>query len=181
MRTTSASQQQQQQQSTTSRRGRTRKPIVATTPDDDEDDEEEQQPSTSQQQVPPLSNRKLDNNGTLTKRGAKGTTASKSRTDLDSFPDWMLSSEVRKFPYIAQIGDRVVYFRQGHDNYVSAVENSHLYVVSAKCRPRNELDAEEFAIVDDIKYTLHPYRLICVKLAQTDDRDRRTGYTFTVR
>ncbi|ETN81052.1 hypothetical protein NECAME_08754, partial [Necator americanus] len=41
---------------------------------------------------------------------------------LDSFPEWMRMTEPRRFPYIAQLGDHVVYFRQGHELYLERVE-----------------------------------------------------------
>lgn len=100
---------------------------------------------------------------------------------LRSFPEWLNMVAPRKFPYFPQLGDRAVYFRQGHQLYIDAVERNELYRVTTKMQPLPELDAEEFVLVDDVKFTRHPYRLTCLKLAQTDRGGNRTGTTFTVR
>lgn len=60
-----------------------------------------------------------------------------------------MSSEHRRFPYIAQLGDQIVYFVQGHRNYIkfSGIKVSPHY--------DKEMDlygAEEHFMVTDIKY-----------------------------
>lgn len=41
----------------------------------------------------------------------------------------------KRFPYIAQLGDRIVYMKQGHVNYLERVEALKLYDVKNKMRP----------------------------------------------
>ncbi|KIH60816.1 Bromodomain protein [Ancylostoma duodenale] len=105
----------------------------------------------------------------------------KKESFLDSFPEWMRMTEPRRFPYIAQLGDHVVYFRQGHESYLERVEALNLYPISSKMRPKPSLGAEEFGIVDDVRYVRRPYRLTVVRLAQTDGDGQRTGASWTVK
>ncbi|VDM67349.1 unnamed protein product [Strongylus vulgaris] len=103
----------------------------------------------------------------------------KKESFLDSFPDWMRMTEPRRFPYIAQLGDHVVYFRQGHESYLERVEALNLYPISSKMRPKPSLAAEEFGIVEEVRYVRKPYRLTVVRLAQTDGEGQRTGASWT--
>uniref|UniRef100_A0A915PM02 Bromo domain-containing protein n=1 Tax=Setaria digitata TaxID=48799 RepID=A0A915PM02_9BILA len=102
--------------------------------------------------------------------------------DADAdFPRWMRLTQPLRFPYIAQIGDEVVYFRQGHEFYLHAVETKGLYHVTHRLKPLAQLNAEEFCIVDEIRYLRKPYRLTAVKLAQTNAGGMRTGLVFSVK
>ncbi|MCP9257224.1 Bromodomain protein [Dirofilaria immitis] len=101
-------------------------------------------------------------------------------TDAD-FPRWMRLTQPLRFPYIAQIGDEVVYFRQGHEFYLHAVEARGLYHVTHRLKPLAQLNAEEFCIVEEIRYLRKPYRLTAVKLAQTNAAGVRTGLVFSVK
>ncbi|KJH51587.1 Bromodomain protein [Dictyocaulus viviparus] len=116
---------------------------------------------------------------TLTKKAPRQKT--KKDSFLDCFPEWMRISEPRRFPYIAQLGDHVVYFRQGHEMYLDRVEAMNLYPISAKMRPRPSLAAEEFCIVDEVRYVRMPYRLTVVRLSQTDRNGQRTGISWSVK
>ena len=42
-------------------------------------------------------------------------------------PEWLTECVPRKTPYHPQIGDELVYFRQGHALYVQAVKNRDVY------------------------------------------------------
>ncbi|KAK6107108.1 WD domain G-beta repeat family protein [Brugia pahangi] len=102
--------------------------------------------------------------------------------DADAdFPRWMRLTQPLRFPYIAQIGDEVVYFRQGHEFYLHAVETRDLYHVTHRLKPLAQLNAEEFCIVEEIRYLRKPYRLTAVKLAQTNVAGVRTGLIFSVK
>lgn len=41
--------------------------------------------------------------------------------------DWLTDVIPRKSPYFPQMGDEVMYFRQGHELYVKAVESRKIY------------------------------------------------------
>uniref|UniRef100_A0A0N5AL33 Bromo domain-containing protein n=1 Tax=Syphacia muris TaxID=451379 RepID=A0A0N5AL33_9BILA len=97
------------------------------------------------------------------------------------FPSWMRLVYPCRFPYIAQIGDVVVYFRQGHELYLNAVESLGLYQTNQRMRPLGQLDAEEMCLVTEVKYIRKPYRLIAVKLARLDENETPTGLVFSVK
>ena len=47
-------------------------------------------------------------------------------------PDWLTDTVPRKTPYFPQMGDEVIYFRQGHELYVRAVERDKAYPIDHK-------------------------------------------------
>lgn len=49
--------------------------------------------------------------------------------------DWLSETMPRKAPYYPQMGDEVIYFRQGHKLYVDAVTSKKLYEISPKDIP----------------------------------------------
>lgn len=44
-------------------------------------------------------------------------------------PEWLTDTIPRKAPYVAQMGDEVIYFRQGHELYLQAVKRQKTYDV----------------------------------------------------
>ena len=63
---------------------------------------------------------------------------SKTLTELpEKFrpPEWLTECVPRKTPYHPQIGDELVYFRQGHALYVDAVKNRGEYNIDVKNQP----------------------------------------------
>ena len=42
-------------------------------------------------------------------------------------PEWLIGTIPRKAPYVPQIGDKVMYFRQGHEAYLRTVERRQIY------------------------------------------------------
>lgn len=45
-------------------------------------------------------------------------------------PDWLTDTKPRKTPYVPQMGDEVMYFRQGHSLYLQAVKRHNAYNVN---------------------------------------------------
>lgn len=45
-----------------------------------------------------------------------------------------------KAPYVPQIGDEVVYFRQGHELYVQAVKRNQIYDIKMRRQPWHKLN-----------------------------------------
>ncbi|VDM38223.1 unnamed protein product [Toxocara canis] len=97
------------------------------------------------------------------------------------FPTWMRLVQPLKFPYVAQLDDEVVYFRQGHELYLQSVAQQELYPITARMHPLAELNAEEFCIVDEVKYSRKPFRLTTVRLARIDENGVRSGLVFSVK
>ena len=44
-------------------------------------------------------------------------------------PEWLTDTVPRKAPYFPQMGDEVMYFHQGHVQYLKAVQSRHVYDV----------------------------------------------------
>ncbi|KAK9743640.1 Bromodomain [Popillia japonica] len=97
--------------------------------------------------------------------------------------DWLAETMPKKVPYFPQMGDEVVYFRQGHQLYVTAVQTKKVYEMNAKDFPwiKNQLKDCEFVKIVGIKYEIRPPRLCCLKLALLDRDGRLTGNVFTVK
>lgn len=97
--------------------------------------------------------------------------------------DWLAETMPKKVPYFPQMGDEVVYFRQGHQLYVNAVQTKKVYEMNAKDFPwtKNQLKDCEFVKIVGIKYEIRPPRLCCLKLALLDREGRLTGNVFTVK
>jgi len=46
-------------------------------------------------------------------------------------PEWLTDVVARTTPYFPQMGDEVIYFVQGHQQYVDAVKNNSVYRIDA--------------------------------------------------
>lgn len=79
-------------------------------------------------------------------------------------PEWLSSVKPRKTPYVPQIGDEVVYFRQGHELYIQAVREKQLYELDEKTVPSVKCQVKEFCKVTSINIEIKPPRLVCLKL-----------------
>ncbi|XP_076220915.1 bromodomain and WD repeat-containing protein isoform X2 [Nomia melanderi] len=97
--------------------------------------------------------------------------------------EWLTEIIPRKAPYYPQMGDEIVYFRQGHQFYLDAVRNKKVYELGPRCEPWNKVNirAQEFVKVVGIKYEIRPPRLCCLKLALMDEDGRLTGENFTIK
>jgi bromodomain and WD repeat domain containing protein 1/3 len=98
-------------------------------------------------------------------------------------PEWLSEVIPKKAPYYPQMGDEVVYFRQGHERYFEHVENKKLYQLSGKYEPWQQLELREheFCKVIGIKYEIRPPRLCCLKLALMTDNGNMTDKHFTIK
>ncbi|XP_051534909.1 bromodomain and WD repeat-containing protein 3 [Myxocyprinus asiaticus] len=83
---------------------------------------------------------------------------------------WITDAIPRKSPFVPQMGDEVIYFRQGHEAYVDAVCRSSLYPINLDKQPwkKMELRDQEFVKITGIKYEVCPPTLCCLKLTQID-------------
>ncbi|XP_018327576.1 bromodomain and WD repeat-containing protein 3 isoform X2 [Agrilus planipennis] len=97
--------------------------------------------------------------------------------------EWLAETRPRKAPYCPQMGDEVVYFRQGHELYIEAVKSKSIYEVNTKDLPwtKMQLKDHEFLKVVGIKYEIRPPRLCCLKLALLDQTGRLSGSVITVK
>eukprot|EP00099_Drosophila_melanogaster_P028842 NP_732982.1 BRWD3 [Drosophila melanogaster] len=97
--------------------------------------------------------------------------------------EWLSEVIPRKAPYYPQMGDEVVYFRQGHAKYLDAVRLKKVYKLSHSSEPWNfhTLRDHELVRVIGIKYEIRPPRLCCLKLAIIDEEGNMTGTTFKIK
>ncbi|EDS32685.1 wd-repeat protein [Culex quinquefasciatus] len=98
-------------------------------------------------------------------------------------PEWLSEVIPRKAPYYPQMGDSVVYFRQGHARYLEAVRNKNVFNLGNKCEPwaSIELRDHECCKVIGIKYEIRPPRLCCLKLGIMNEEGGQTGRSFVIK
>ncbi|KAH8382855.1 hypothetical protein KR009_005611, partial [Drosophila setifemur] len=97
--------------------------------------------------------------------------------------EWLSEVIPRKAPYYPQMGDEVVYFRQGHASYLDAVRLKKVYKLSHNSEPWNfhTLRDHELVRVIGIKYEIRPPRLCCLKMAIIDEEGNMTGTSFKIK
>ncbi|XP_015274333.1 PREDICTED: bromodomain and WD repeat-containing protein 3 [Gekko japonicus] len=99
-------------------------------------------------------------------------------------PHWILDTIPRRSPFVPQMGDEIIYFRQGHEAYVRAVRKAKIYSVNLQKQPWNkmELREQEFVKIVGIKYEVGPPTLCCLKLAFLDPvSGKMTGESFSIK
>ncbi|CAO1416510.1 unnamed protein product [Diamesa serratosioi] len=98
-------------------------------------------------------------------------------------PEWLSEVIPKKAPYYPQMGDEVVYLRQGHERYFEVVATKKLYQLTGKFEPwlQMEIREHEFCKVIGIKYEIRPPRLCCLKLAVMTDDGQMTGQSFSIK
>ncbi|XP_069492166.1 bromodomain and WD repeat-containing protein 1 isoform X2 [Ambystoma mexicanum] len=83
---------------------------------------------------------------------------------------WITDTMPRKSPFVPQMGDEVVYFRQGHEAYVEAVKRNNIYNLNPYKEPWKKLvlrDQELVKIVG-MRYEVGPPTLCCIKVSLLD-------------
>uniref|UniRef100_A0A670Y4M7 Bromodomain and WD repeat domain containing 3 n=1 Tax=Pseudonaja textilis TaxID=8673 RepID=A0A670Y4M7_PSETE len=99
-------------------------------------------------------------------------------------PHWILDTIPRRSPFVPQMGDEIIYFRQGHEAYVRAIRKAKIYSVNIQKQPWNkmELREQEFVKIVGIKYEVGPPTLCCLKLAFLDPvSGKMTGESFSIK
>ncbi|XP_078068075.1 bromodomain and WD repeat-containing protein 3 isoform X4 [Mustelus asterias] len=99
-------------------------------------------------------------------------------------PTWIRDTIPRRSPFVPQMGDEVVYFRQGHEAYVKAVKKAKVYSVNLQKQPwiKLELREQEIVKVVGIKYEVGPPTLCCLKLSLLDPTTgKMTGESFSIK
>ncbi|TRY85163.1 hypothetical protein DNTS_006353 [Danionella cerebrum] len=99
-------------------------------------------------------------------------------------PAWISDFIPRKSPFVPQMGDEVIYFRQGHEAYVEAVCRLNLYPINLDKQPwkKMELRDQEFVKITGIKYEVRPPTLCRLKLTQIDPGTGKiTDQTFSIK
>ncbi|XP_075398401.1 bromodomain and WD repeat-containing protein 1 isoform X2 [Tenrec ecaudatus] len=85
-------------------------------------------------------------------------------------PVWITDTTLRKSPFVPQMGDEVIYFRQGHEAYIEAVRRNNIYELNHNKEPWRKIDLrdQELVKIVGIRYEVGPPTLCCLKLAFID-------------
>ncbi|XP_071471126.1 bromodomain and WD repeat-containing protein 1 isoform X1 [Marmota flaviventris] len=99
-------------------------------------------------------------------------------------PVWITDTTLRKSPFVPQMGDEVIYFRQGHEAYIEAVRRNNIYELNPNKEPWRKMDLrdQELVKIVGIRYEVGPPTLCCLKLAFIDPATGRlTDKSFSIR
>uniref|UniRef100_G1RRQ8 Bromodomain and WD repeat domain containing 1 n=1 Tax=Nomascus leucogenys TaxID=61853 RepID=G1RRQ8_NOMLE len=99
-------------------------------------------------------------------------------------PVWITDTTLRKSPFVPQMGDEVIYFRQGHEAYVEAVRRNNIYELNPNKEPWRKMDLrdQELVKIVGIRYEVGPPTLCCLKLAFIDPATGKlTDKSFSIR
>ncbi|XP_063161419.1 bromodomain and WD repeat-containing protein 1 [Candoia aspera] len=85
-------------------------------------------------------------------------------------PDWITNIRLRRSPFVPQMGDEVIYFRQGHEAYIEAVRKNNIYELNPHKEPWRKMTLREQELVKivGIRYEVGPPTLCCLKLTLMD-------------
>uniref|UniRef100_A0A0P6ELS4 Wd repeat domain-containing-like protein n=1 Tax=Daphnia magna TaxID=35525 RepID=A0A0P6ELS4_9CRUS len=98
--------------------------------------------------------------------------------------DWLSSTELRRLPFYPQIGDEIIYFRQGHELYVNIVKQKKIYEVNPSSLPwsKQTIDQQELVRILCVTYEVEPPRLVCLKLGSLEPKNGTlTRKTFVIK
>lgn len=91
--------------------------------------------------VIPLKKAKNDYNDNMPSTSSKITNSLKNLEESKFIENekeegWKPIIKPTRFPYIAQIGDMIIYMKQGHQLYINEVKDKNLFRITAKMLPR---------------------------------------------
>ncbi|XP_064158821.1 bromodomain and WD repeat-containing protein 3 isoform X1 [Anguilla rostrata] len=134
-----------------------------------EEEEEEQQQQDEEHRTPQPRKQKKPKSRTPRRRSVRPSINREVSNEFRPSP-WITDVFPRKSPFVPQMGDEVIYFRQGHEAYVEAVARCELYPINLEKQPwrRMELRDQEFVKITGIKYEVCPPTLCCLKLSLID-------------
>uniref|UniRef100_A0A0K0F7K5 BRWD3 (inferred by orthology to a D. melanogaster protein) n=1 Tax=Strongyloides venezuelensis TaxID=75913 RepID=A0A0K0F7K5_STRVS len=88
---------------------------------------------------------------------------------LNVYPASASIVKARRSPYTPQLGDHVVYFKQGHQEYVNSVRAKNLFRLTKKYLVRPEFGPEVVCYVIDVEYVVKPHQLTKLTLLPTNE------------
>lgn len=98
--------------------------------------------------------------------------------------EWLAEVVPKKAPYYPQMGDEVMFFKQGYTKYVDAVRAKGIYELSRlRSAPWGNLILEEPELVKvvGIKYEIAPPRICCLRLAVMKPNGKLTNEFFNIK
>ncbi|KAM3615994.1 uncharacterized protein V6R79_010680 [Siganus canaliculatus] len=146
---------------------------ISSSEEEEEDNEEEEEKQQSEEEERPTikSKEKAKKAKNKSPRRPKPRPSINREVSNEFRPSlWITDVIPRKSPFVPQMGDEVIYFRQGHEAYVEAVSRSELYPINLDKQPwkKMELRDQEFVKITGIKYEVCPPTLCCLKLTLID-------------
>ncbi|KAM9853761.1 bromodomain and WD repeat-containing protein 3 [Aulostomus maculatus] len=169
-----------------SSRKRKRRQISSSEEEEEEnEDEEEKQQSDEEEKTGIKGKEKAKKSKNKTPRRPKARPSINREVSNEFRPSpWITDVIPRKSPFVPQMGDEVIYFRQGHEAYVEAVGRSELYHINLDKQPwkKMELRDQEFVKITGIRYEVCPPTLCCLKLTLIDHGTGKiTDKSFSVK
>ncbi|XP_018604343.2 bromodomain and WD repeat-containing protein 3 isoform X2 [Scleropages formosus] len=150
---------------------------------EEEDDDEVEQPQDEEERPPqPLKPKK--SKGKVPRRQSSRPSVNREISNEYRPSAWITDVIPRKSPFVPQMGDEVIYFRQGHEAYVEAVKKNNVYSINLEKQPwrRMDLRDQEFVKITGIKYEVCPPTLCCLKLSLIDHgTGKLTDKSFSVK
>ncbi|KAL0973282.1 hypothetical protein UPYG_G00201390 [Umbra pygmaea] len=138
---------------------------------EEEDNEEEEKQQSDVEEKPQTSKQKSQKTKCKTPKRPKARPSINREVSNEFRPStWITDVIPRKSPFVPQMGDEVIYFRQGHEAYVDAVSRNNLYPINMDKQPWRKMDLrdQEFVKVTGIRYEVCPPTLCCLKLTLID-------------
>ncbi|XP_069003747.1 bromodomain and WD repeat-containing protein 3 [Embiotoca jacksoni] len=169
-----------------SSRKRVRRKLSSSEEEEEEnEDEEEKQQSDEEEKPGKKSKEKAKKAKNKAPKRPKARPSINREVSNEFRPSlWITDVIPRKSPFVPQMGDEVIYFRQGHEAYVEAVNRSELYPINLEKQPwrKMELRDQEFVKITGIKYEVCPPTLCCLKLTLIDHGTGKiTDKSFSVK
>ncbi|XP_010884066.2 bromodomain and WD repeat-containing protein 3 isoform X2 [Esox lucius] len=158
-----------QPSSTLSSRKRVRRQLSSSEEEDNIDEEKQQ--SDEEERPTQTSKQKSQKTKCKTPKRPKARPSINREVSNEFRPSaWITDVIPRKSPFVPQMGDEVIYFRQGHEAYVEAVSRNNLYPINMEKQPwrKMELRDQEFVKITGIKYEVCPPTLCRLKLTLID-------------
>uniref|UniRef100_A0AAR2K9L5 Bromo domain-containing protein n=1 Tax=Pygocentrus nattereri TaxID=42514 RepID=A0AAR2K9L5_PYGNA len=170
-----------------SSRRRARRQISSSDEEEDEEEEEEEEEDNTaeEEQTEQTQDEEVQSSSPQKQKKKAKSKTPKVEVSNEFRPSaWITDVVPRKSPFVPQMGDEVIYFRQGHEAYVEAVCRSNLYPINLDKQPwkKMELRDQEFVKITGIKYEVCPPTLCCLKLTLIDPGTSRiTDKSFFVK
>uniref|UniRef100_A0A671USR1 Bromodomain and WD repeat domain containing 1 n=1 Tax=Sparus aurata TaxID=8175 RepID=A0A671USR1_SPAAU len=156
---------------------------LSSSEDDDEENEDEEEKQQSDEEEKPAKKSKEKAKKAKNKSPRVPSINREVSNEFRPSP-WITDVIPRKSPFVPQMGDEVIYFRQGHEAYVEAVSRGDLYPINLEKQPwkKMQLRDQEFVKITGIKYEVCPPTLCCLKLTLIDNGTGKiTDKSFSVK
>ena len=92
-----------------------------------------------------------------------------SHAEASEPSDWLAETRPKKWPYFPQIGDELMYFKQGHETYLKTVRARRIYKIDERKLLWMRSVPESCTVkVAELRYENHPPRLAILTVSILD-------------